>query len=52
MNHTMNKGVETIFMLTEPEHTHVNSTIVREVIRHGGDASMFLPTKIKDKIVK
>ena len=52
MNHTMNNGVETIFMLTEPEHTHVNSTIVREVIRHGGDASMFLPEKLKNVITK
>ena len=52
MNKAMNEGVETMFLLTKPEHTHVNSTIVREVIRHGGDASMFLPEKLKNIITK
>lgn len=52
MNKAMNDGVETMFLLTKPEHTHVNSTIVREVIRHGGDASMFLPEKLKNIITK
>ena len=46
MNKTMNEELETVFLLTEPEHTHVNSTIVREVIRHGGDVSKFIPSKI------
>jgi pantetheine-phosphate adenylyltransferase len=26
-----------------PEHTPINSTIVRDIILHGGDASQFLP---------
>jgi pantetheine-phosphate adenylyltransferase len=30
-------------LLTIPEHTPVNSTIVRDIIMHGGDASRFLP---------
>ena len=47
MNKTMKEDIETVFILTKPEHTHVNSTIVREVIRHGGDASKFLPPQIK-----
>lgn len=52
MNRAMHSEIETMFLLTEPEHTHVNSTIVREVIRHGGDASMFLPAVLKNKLVK
>ena len=47
MNRSMNSTVETVFLLTEPEHTHVTSTIVRDIIRYGGDASIFLPSKIK-----
>jgi pantetheine-phosphate adenylyltransferase len=47
MNRTMHPELESVFLLTQPEHTHVNSTIVRDIIMHGGDASMFLPDKIK-----
>jgi pantetheine-phosphate adenylyltransferase len=43
MNKAMDASIETIFILTEPEHSAVNSTIVRDIIRHGGDASKFLP---------
>lgn len=47
MNRAMHPEIETVFLLTQPEHTHVASTIVRDIILHGGDASMFLPRKIK-----
>jgi len=39
--------VETLFLLTGTEHTPVNSTIVRDIIIKGGDASMFVPKAIK-----
>lgn len=38
--------VETVFLLTLPEHTFINSTLVREVIRHGGDAGIFVPKEV------
>ena len=47
MNKVMYPEIETVFLLTLPEHTHINSTIVREIIRLGGDAHAFLPEKIK-----
>ncbi len=40
-------GIESVFLLTAPEHTPINSTIVRDIIRNGGDAAKFLPEKIK-----
>lgn len=43
VNRKMNPEVETVFLLTAPELTPVNSTIVREILRHGGDVSQFLP---------
>ena len=45
-NKAMYNEIETIFLLTKPEHTYVNSTIVRDIIRHGGDASLFLPKNL------
>jgi pantetheine-phosphate adenylyltransferase len=50
MNRSMHPEIETVFLLTQPEHTHVTSTIVRDIILYGGDASMFLPAKIKIRI--
>ncbi len=43
MNKKMLPGVETVFLLTTPEYTALNSHIVRDIIRHGGDASSFIP---------
>jgi pantetheine-phosphate adenylyltransferase len=45
MNKIMLPGVESVFLLTTPELTPVNSTIVRDILRHGGDVSQFLPPK-------
>lgn len=42
MNHFMKNNIETIFLLTEAEHTPISSTIVREILRYGGDVSKFL----------
>jgi pantetheine-phosphate adenylyltransferase len=47
VNKVMAPGIESIFLLTVPEHAHINSTIVRDIIRSGGDASMFVPRAIK-----
>ena len=46
MNNMLDKELETVFLLTKPEHSPISSTIVREVIRHGGDASQFVPKQI------
>lgn len=49
MNKAMAPGIESILLLTTPEHTPINSTIVRDIIRNGGDASQFLPEGIDIK---
>lgn len=43
MNQLMRPGVETVFLLTTPELTPVNSTIVRDILSYGGDVSQFVP---------
>lgn len=47
MNKHLYPDIESVFLLSSPELSAVNSTIVRDIIRHGGDASQFLPTEIK-----
>ncbi len=46
MNKKMLPDLETVFLLTTPEYTALNSYIVREIIRNGGDASQFIPEGI------
>ena len=52
MNRALNKQLETIFILPLPEHSAINSTIIRDIVRNGGDASMFVPKAIDLKIEK
>ena len=42
-NKAMYPEIETVFLLTLPQHTYINSSIIREIIRQGGDAGKFLP---------
>jgi pantetheine-phosphate adenylyltransferase len=45
-NRTMDRTIETIFLTGEPKYTSVASTIVRDIIKNGGDASPFLPEAV------
>ncbi|MBN8877200.1 MAG: pantetheine-phosphate adenylyltransferase [Chitinophagaceae bacterium] len=45
-NRTLDNTIETIFLTGEPKYTSVASTIVRDIIRNGGDARLFLPDEV------
>ena len=47
LNHIVGHGLETIFLISPPELSHISSTIVREIITGGGDASPFIPPQMK-----
>ena len=49
INKVMNPEVESVFLLTLPEHTPINSTIVRDILIHDGNAEKFLPSSINIK---
>lgn len=46
VNKSMAPDVETVFLLTAPEHSFINSTIVRDILKNGGDAAGFIPSVI------
>lgn len=46
MNKMMQHDLESIFMLTLPEHTAISSTIVRDILKHNGDVKQFIPSGI------
>ena len=49
-NRTLDNSIETIFLTGEPKYTSVASTIVRDIIRNGGNASLFLPEVVAKSI--
>ncbi len=50
MNNIIGDGLETIFLISRPQFSHISSTIVREIIKGGADADAFIPKEIKIKI--
>jgi pantetheine-phosphate adenylyltransferase len=50
MNRSLNKDIETIFLTCLPQYTSVASTLVRDVLRNGGDVSPFLPEIVAQSI--
>ncbi len=47
LNHIIGNHVETVFLISKPEFSHISSTIVREIIVGGGDATPFLPGDVE-----
>jgi pantetheine-phosphate adenylyltransferase len=52
VNKAMAHQIESVFLLTEPDHSFINSTIVRDILKNGGDASKFVPASINLKEYK
>ena len=47
LNVIVGDGLETIFLISRPQFSHISSTIVREIIKGGGDASPFIPKEME-----
>lgn len=52
MNRSIDKGIETVFLTCLPQYTSVASTLVRDVLRYGGDVSQFIPELVVNDIKK
>jgi pantetheine-phosphate adenylyltransferase len=45
MNHALIPDIESIFILSKPGYSSISSTIVRDILRYGGDVSQFVPAE-------
>jgi pantetheine-phosphate adenylyltransferase len=45
INQTMMPEIETVLLFSKPEYGAISSTIVRDILKHGGDVSKFLPAE-------
>jgi len=50
MNRSLEEDIETIFLTCLPQYTSVASTLVRDVLKNGGDVSRFLPNAVNETI--
>ena len=46
LNNIIGDDIETVFLISRPEYSHISSTIVREIIKGHGDISKFVPEHI------
>ena len=52
MNRSLQNSVETVFLTCLPKYTSIASTLIRDVLRNGGDVSQFLPNAVNKTITK
>ncbi|MFT4677987.1 MAG: pantetheine-phosphate adenylyltransferase [Flavobacteriales bacterium] len=46
MSRELDNSIETVLLFTDPSFSAIHSTVVREIIKNGGDVSKFIPKKI------
>ena len=44
MNHSLIPEIESIFIVSKPGYSSISSTIVRDILRYGGDVTQFVPS--------
>lgn len=50
INRSLHNNPETVFLPTKPEHSHISSSYVRELLKHGEDVSAYLPEGVYNYI--
>jgi pantetheine-phosphate adenylyltransferase len=50
MNHAMRPEIESIFVLSKPGYSAISSSIVRDILRHGGDITQFVPEEVAERL--
>ncbi|MDR2693832.1 MAG: pantetheine-phosphate adenylyltransferase [Chitinispirillales bacterium] len=50
-NRNMLTSAETVFLMPSAEYAYLNSTLVKQIARHGGDIGGFVPEFVKNKLL-
>ena len=51
MNYHLSPKVTSLFMMPDEKYIHLNSTLIKDVTRYGGDISQFVPECVKDLLL-
>jgi len=47
VNHALDSGINTVFLITKPEYNFISSSTIREIAIMRGDISKFVPAPVK-----
>jgi len=51
-NRKLCSDIDTVFLMPHEKYTYLNSSIVREIVRFGGDVSEFVPPHVRKALLK
>lgn len=49
-NRHLAPGIETVFVMPSVQYSYVSSSLIREIVRNGGDVGSFLPSAIEQRL--
>lgn len=52
MNRAMAPTIETLFLPTSPEYSHISSSLAKEIALHGGKVSLLVPPLVAKKLAE
>lgn len=52
MNRALDKRVETLFLPTSPEFSHISSSLAKEIALHGGQVGLLVPPLVAKKLAE
>ena len=52
MNFNLNPDIKSLFMMPDEKYIHLNSTVIKDVARLGGDISDYVPKCVQDALYK
>jgi len=50
MNFHLNKNITSLFMMPDEKYIHLNSSVVKDVSKNGGDVSAFVPSCVQEAL--
>jgi pantetheine-phosphate adenylyltransferase len=51
MNRNLDQEIETVFLMSKEEFSHVSSSLLRQIAALGGDLSKFLPEPVRSALI-
>ena len=51
MNFHLNSDIASLFMMPDEKYIHLNSSVIKDVVKNGGDVSSFVPKSVNDALL-
>jgi pantetheine-phosphate adenylyltransferase len=50
-NQNLDAEIETVFLMAQVEHSHFSSSLIRQIMRLGGDLHPFVPPEVEAAVL-